>query len=131
MRMKKRAKRRKKKYKQKNRGKKGFELVEIRYAVSHRMVNKFAKGDLVLELCSDRAETIVHHPARVLGSRLSTSGDHYFLQLERNHDRTNNTWPSLNNHLKKNNITYISKKSNRQIEDESVKKVLLNYFGNY
>lgn len=105
-----------------------FELTEIKYPASSSFIKQVQEGDIVIEIVRHKVKTIVVQPKRALGVTWNSKKTSGYLRVEERISPITKSWVQLEKLLKQNGVKAISKNSTREIKNNDIKKVLLNYF---
>ncbi len=107
---------------------KTFELTEIKYPASASFIKQVQEGDIIVEIVRHKVKTIVVQPKRALGVTWNAKKTNGYLRVEERINPITKSWVQLEKQLKQSGVKSISKNSTREIKNNDIKKVLLNYF---
>lgn len=105
-----------------------FELTEIKYPASSSFIKQVQEGDIVIEIVRHKVKTVVVQPKRALGVTWNSKKTNGYLRVEERISPITKSWVQLEKQLKQIGVKAISKNSTREIKNNDIKKVLLNYF---
>ncbi|MFT3822889.1 MAG: phospholipase D-like domain-containing protein [Chitinophagaceae bacterium] len=115
-------------FKKKISNKRTFELSEIKYSIRDKFINNVKEGDILIEIVKHKTRANVIQPKRALGVTFDKAKGKAYLRVEERRNAVVKGWANLERLLRQNGIKAITKNSTRQVKNESVKRILLNYF---
>lgn len=115
-------------FEKKLQNKRAFELNEIKYPITNRFINKVQEGDILIEVERHKVRGQVFQPIRALGVTFNKVKKTAFLRVEKRKKPIVKGWTVLEKYLRQHGITAITKNSTREIKNEKIKKILLNFF---